>query len=63
LYVDFLADDIKNNLEEVNKAKVKRWNTLKSNLMEGISCYKTLFSETTFLSDQKETILSTLRAY
>lgn len=63
LYVDFLADDIKNNLEVVNRAKVKRWNAFKSNLIEGISYYETLFCNTTFFLDQKETILKTLGTY
>src|SRR5690606_10814624 len=31
LYVDFLVDDIKNNLDGINRAKVKRWNSFKSN--------------------------------
>jgi len=63
LYVDFLVDDIKNNLDGINRAKVKRWNSFKSNLLEGISYYKTLFSDTTFFLDQKEVILSSLKGY
>src|SRR5690606_23507019 len=64
LYVDFLMDDIRNNLEGINRAKLKRWNSFKSNLMEGISYYENLFSnETTFFNDQKEIILEILGAY
>ncbi len=64
LYADFLVDDIRNNLVGLNRAKVKRWNSFKSNLLEGISYYENLFcNETTFFSDQKETILEVLKAY
>lgn len=64
LYVDFLVDDIQNNLEGINRVKVKRWKLFKRNLMEGISYYENLFgAETTFFKDQKETVLEVLSSY
>lgn len=64
LYVDFLVDDIRNNRDGINRAKVKHWNSFKSNLLQGISYYENLFSnETTFFSNQKETIIEVLQAY
>src|SRR5690606_11417910 len=61
LYVDFLVDDIQNNLEGINRVKVKRWKLFKRNLMEGISYYENLFgAETPFFKDQKETVLEIL---
>ena len=47
LYIDYLQEDIKQQLQNFSDKKIKQLNGFKSQLTEGINYYKKLFSEVT----------------
>lgn len=63
LYVDFLIAELKSGMEGVNRVKIKRWNSFKTNLISGIMYYENLFNQTPFFRDQKENIQQLLAIY
>lgn len=46
MYVAYLTNEINDVSQDVSVAQTKKWNAFKSNLLDGIEYYKTLFSET-----------------
>ena len=48
MYVDYLKNEIEEYSESFTNAQTKKWKTFKSNLLEGVSYYENLFSETSF---------------
>lgn len=44
MYIDYLQSEIRGVSEEITKGQIKKWNTFKSNLMDGIGYYQSLFS-------------------
>ncbi|MEC5158360.1 hypothetical protein [Chryseobacterium sp. MP_3.2] len=51
LYVDYLTKEIEEFSESFTNAQAKKWKTFKTNLVEGVSYYENLFSETTFFKN------------
>ena len=47
MYVDYLKNEIDTISQEVTANQIKKWNSFKSNLLEGIAYYQNLFSENT----------------
>ena len=62
LYVDYLKDEIAKTAE-VNKKNVKKWETFKVNLIDGIAYYKTTFETGTFFQSDLEVIKNQLDFY
>jgi len=56
LYIDYLQDDIKNQLKDINEKKRKHFAAFKAQLLEGIDYYKQLFEN---LPDQASDLLQT----
>ncbi|HEY5328037.1 MAG TPA: hypothetical protein VIJ27_13620 [Mucilaginibacter sp.] len=54
LYIDYLQEDLKAHLKDLNDKKIKQFTSFKMQLQEGINYYKQLFSE---LPDQTSYML------
>jgi len=54
LYIDYLQEDLKAHLKDLNDKKIKQFTSFKMQLQEGINYYKQLFSE---LPDQTSNML------
>jgi hypothetical protein len=63
LYVDYLDKEISEAVQDVTKAQLKKWNTFKSNLLEGIVYYSDLFTSTNYFEDVKEDSVEKLQLY
>ena len=44
MYVDYFRNEIENISGEITNAQFKKWNTFKTNILEGIEYYNTLLS-------------------
>ena len=62
LYVDYLAKEI-SAAQEITKTQIKKWNTFKANLQEGIAYYNNLFTNNNFFENGKHDILDKLEYY
>ena len=52
MYVDYFRNEIQSVSGELTNAQLKKWNTFKSNLLDGIEYYKKIFESTiTFKGD------------
>lgn len=63
MYVDHLNNEIQSYSDEISSGQIKKWNTFKSNLLEGINYYKNLFSETNYFKNEKATILEQINKF
>ncbi len=63
MYVDYLINEVTSFTGEHAANQIKKWNAFKNNLLEGITYYETLFSETTFFKINNKVILDQLRNY
>lgn len=63
LYADYFAKDISTSAQEITKAQTKKWNTFKSNLLDGIAYYENLFVAKAFFEKGKKDILDKLEYY
>lgn len=63
MYVDYLRNEITSISEEITSAQIKKWNSFKNNLIEGIGYYEALFSSTLFFDNEKDTIQNQLQFY
>ena len=61
MYVEYLRDEIESYSEEVNARQIKKWDTFKNNLFDGIDYYQNLFSD--ILSSEHENIQIQLQQY
>lgn len=55
LYVDYLKEEIEKTIE-ITKKHIKKWQTFKANLLEGIAYYNTTFEQTTFFESDKNVL-------
>ncbi len=62
LYIDNLAGQLQNAVE-ITAQQIKKWETFKSNLLLGISYYKSLFAESNFFGKDRSLILAQLSSY
>lgn len=63
MYVDYLRNEIEEVAEEITSAQIKKLQSFKSNLMDGIRYYEELFASTSFFKDTKAKILEQLQLY
>jgi hypothetical protein len=63
MYVDYLINEVTSFTGEHAANQIKKWNAFKNNLLEGVTYYETLFSETTFFKINNKVILDQLRNY
>ncbi|UGU14635.1 hypothetical protein LS482_13105 [Sinomicrobium kalidii] len=60
LYLDYLVEEIREERNTAGKAKIKRWNTFKNNLLSGIAYYENLFAGTSFFGKDRKNIKTRL---
>ncbi|QZK91170.1 hypothetical protein K5V07_11985 [Flavobacterium sp. CHNK8] len=60
MYLDYLKNEISAVTEEITLGQIKKWNSFKNNLLEGIEYYEDLFSKTPFFESAKCQIQSQL---
>lgn len=58
MYLDYLKNEIATVSAEITAPQIKKWNSFKHNLMQGIAYYEDLFSESSFFESTKNDILS-----
>ena len=63
MYVDYLKNEIETVSAEINAAQIKKWNSFKANLLEGIDYYQNLLDTTAIFENTKATIQSLLSFY
>jgi len=56
MYVDYLRNEIENISGEITNAQLKKWNTFKANILEGIEYYQNLLSPALYFKDDLNTI-------
>lgn len=56
MYVDFLKDEIAEFSDMIANAQIKKWESFKMNLLEGIHYYENLLSETSYFKEIQENI-------
>ncbi|MEO8240082.1 MAG: hypothetical protein ABI576_18390 [Flavobacterium sp.] len=62
LYVDYLKEEIEKTIE-VTKKHIKKWQTFKANLLEGIAYYNSTFEQITFFASDKSVLQDELCCY
>jgi hypothetical protein len=62
LYVDYLKEEIEKTIE-LTKKNIRKWQTFKANLLEGIAYYNTTFEQTTFFESDKNVLQDELCYY
>ncbi|MFV8364970.1 hypothetical protein [Flavobacterium sp. XS1P27] len=63
MYLDYLKNEILAVTEEITVGQIKKWNSFKKNLMEGIAYYEDLFATTPFFESTKNEIFSQFDCY
>jgi hypothetical protein len=63
MYVDYLKNEIESVTEEVTAAQIKKWNSFKNNLIEGIAYYQSVFSATPYFENSKQKMKYMLHFY
>lgn len=60
MYVDYLRNEISGFSNELSAGQIKKWNSFKNNLLEGITYYQNLFSNTDFFKNESNKIQNQL---
>lgn len=63
MYVDYLKNEISDFSSELTAGQIKKWNSFKSNLTEGIKYYQDLFSKTDFFKEERAKIQKQIEQY
>lgn len=63
MYIEHVTKEIAQFSEEATRARIKKWNTFKSNLLEGIMYYHNLFDHSLFFGNDREKIKMQLDVY
>ncbi len=63
MYVDYLKNEISDFSSEISTGQIKKWNSFKNNLLEGISYYQELFSNTKFFQKESTKIQKQIENY
>ncbi len=63
MYVDYLKNEIETVSAEINAAQIKKWNSFKANLLEGIEYYQNLLDTKAIFESTNTTIQSLLSFY
>ncbi|WP_316633284.1 hypothetical protein [uncultured Flavobacterium sp.] len=51
MYIDYFRNEINSISGEITNAQLKKWNTFKTNILEGIEYYQTLLSPTSYFKE------------
>lgn len=63
MYLDYLKNEIASVSEEITLGQIKKWNSFKNNLLQGIAYYEDLFLVTPFFESAKKEIFSQINSY
>lgn len=63
MYIDYFRNEIENITEEMTVSQLKKWNTFKSNLFDGIAYYQNLLDSTFYFKNEKSLIKNELELY
>ena len=63
MYVDYLRKEISGTTSEITAGQIKKWNSFKNNLLEGIEYYQNLFATTNFFAQEKNEIKAQIEHY
>ncbi|MCI9844140.1 hypothetical protein [Flavobacterium pectinovorum] len=63
MYVDYLKNEIENISEEMTTSQLKKWNTFKANLFDGIAYYQNLLDSTFYFKNETAQIKQQLDFY
>jgi hypothetical protein len=63
LYMDYFSNDLADATTVITKAQMKKWNTFKTNLLDGIKYYQDLFAANDFFESGKNNIFEQLAYY
>lgn len=63
MYVDYLKKELTDSSIQITQSQVKKWNTFKNNILEGIEYYHQLFNTSTFFRQGIQMINFQLQEY
>ena len=63
MYVAYLKNEISDYNTEISAGQIKKWNSFKNNLLEGIKYYQELFSKTDFFKNERVKIQKQIEQY
>ena len=63
MYVAYLKNEISDFSTEISAGQIKKWNSFKNNLLEGINYYQDLFSNTDFFNEERAKIQNQIEQY
>ena len=63
MYVDYLRNEINNYSDEISANQLKKWNSFRNNINEGIDYYADLFKSTSFFKENYLLITNQLDLY
>ena len=63
MYVDYFRTEIENITEQMTTSQLKKWNTFKANLFDGIAYYQNLFDSTSYSKNETAQIKQQLESY
>ena len=63
MYIDYFKNEIENISGEVAANQLKKWNTFKANLLDGIDYYQTLFSSVLYFRSDEDKIKQEFNFY
>jgi hypothetical protein len=63
MYVEYLRNEISEYTNEISAGQIKKWNSFKNNLLEGINYYQNLFDTTEFFKNERTKIQNQIKQY
>lgn len=63
MYVAYLKNEISDYSTEISAGQIKKWNSFKNNLLEGIKYYQEMFSNTDFFKNERAKIQNQIEQY
>jgi len=63
MYVEYLRNEISEYTNELSAGQIKKWNSFKNNLLEGIAYYQNLFDTTEFFKNERTKIQNQIKQY
>ena len=62
-FIDYLKKEIDTFTNDLTTGQIKKWNSYKNNVLEGINYYQNLMATTTFFNDKKNEIQNQFEKY
>jgi len=63
MYIDYLKNEISEITVDLTAGQIKKWNSFKNNMLEGISFYQNLFSTTLYFENSILEIQNQMELY